>query len=104
MRCARGSVSHRIRKTTSRPICVARTVRRLWRSRRSHSRYCGLWATAGSAFDMDLELLPERVEILIELGRVARGERRRPAAVAAPELKAGVRFYPARPPRPPQHP
>src|SRR5581483_3569454 len=99
MMCARGSTSHRIKKTMSSPICVARTLSRLRRSRRSHSRYCGLWATAGSAFDMDFELLPERVEVLIELGRVARGERRRPAAVRARELDAVIRFHPAGPPR-----
>ncbi len=41
----------------------------------------GRGPSAASAFDMDLELLPERVEVAVVLGRVARRERRRPAAI-----------------------
>ena len=84
MICARGRTSHSTRNTTRIASCAPRTVRRLRRSRRSHARYCGLGAAiAGdsSAFDMDFELLPERVEVAVELRRVARRERRRARAV-----------------------
>src|SRR5258708_22704335 len=87
--CARGSTSHNTRNRSSRASCAARTARRPRRSRRSHARYAGLGpaVAARSAFDMDFELLPEGVEVAVELapvaGRQGRGAGARPAPPAA---------------------
>src|ERR671936_238207 len=72
-----GRTSHSRSNTASRPSCVARTMKWPRRSRASQARYCGLGAATVSAstFDMDFELLPQRVEIAVELRRVARRER-----------------------------
>src|SRR5262249_44904099 len=73
IRPARGMTSHSTRNTASRPSCETRTMVRSRRSRRSQSRYCGLGLGVRcgpptvSAFDMDLELLPQRVEVAVEL-------------------------------------
>src|SRR5262245_32003999 len=75
--CAFGKSSQSTRNTTRTANCAPRTMSRLRRSPRSHSRYCGLAAAANasSAFDMDFELLPEGVEVFVEFRRIARGER-----------------------------
>src|SRR6266849_8199459 len=95
MMCAFGSTSQSTRNTSRMASCVARTVLRPRRSRCSHWRYCGLVpaAVTVSAFDMDFELLPERVEIAVELGRVARGERRRAGTVGGGEADRMLRFH-----------
>src|SRR5216683_6044247 len=94
MTCALGRISHSTRKTSSSASCAARTVSWPRRSRRSQSRYCGLApASATSTFDMDFELLPEGVEIAVELGRVARRERRRALAVRGREADRAVGFH-----------
>src|SRR5204863_7384267 len=84
---ASGSTSQTTRNTRSSASCAPRTVSRPRRSCESHSRYCRLAAAAaiGSTFDMHFELLPERVEISVELRRVARLERGWPAAGARRE-------------------
>src|SRR6266849_3014872 len=94
MMCAFGSTSQSTRNTSRIASCVTRTVFRPRRSRCSHWRYCGLVpaAVAVSAFDMDFELLPERVEIAVELGRVARGERCRAGAARRREADRMLGF------------
>src|SRR4029079_18985841 len=106
MRLRRGATSQSTRNAASSASCVVRTVRWLRRCRRSHWRYCGLGVTgpAVSTFDMDFELLPEGVEIAIELGRAARGEGRRALAVAGVEADRVLRLHPARPARQHDHP
>src|SRR5215204_2671635 len=94
MMCDFGSTSQSTRNTTRMASCVTRTVIRPRRSRCSHWRYCGLVpaAVAVSAFDMNFELLPERVEVAVELRRVARGEWRRAGAVGCGEADRMLRF------------
>src|SRR3954469_23075778 len=103
IRPRRGSATHSTRNTTGRPSCDTRTIVRPRRSRRSQSRYCGLGVLgrdppAVSAFDMDLKLLPERVEVAVELGRIARRERPRPAAIGS-VTDVVLRLHPPGPPR-----
>ena len=85
-------------------------VRRVRRSRRSQSRYCGLGmgVRPRPAPFQPCALQPStwtsssfqrRVEVAVELGRVARGERRRAAAIGAGEADGMVRLHAARPPR-----
>src|SRR5262249_25161626 len=93
MTCALGSTSHSTRKTSSSMSCAARTLRRPRRPRLSQARYCGLALASVSTFDMDLELLPERVEIAVELGRVARRERRRARSVGSGEADRMLRLH-----------
>src|SRR4051812_38052596 len=108
IRPKRGSASHSTRKTPSRPSCETRTIMRSRRSRRSQSRYCGLGLKgrcgppAVSAFDMNLELLPQRVEVAVELRRVSRRERRRLAAIGGVADHV-LRLHPARPSRQHHH-
>src|SRR6266851_5609641 len=92
--CAFGSTSQSTRNTTRMASCATRTTIRPRRSRASQSRYCGLAAAAAaeSAFDMDFELLPEGVEIAVELRRVARGERGRAGTAGCREADRMVRF------------
>src|SRR5215475_232413 len=101
-----GSTSHSTRNTTRTASCVKRTMRWPRRSRASQARYCGLGAATVSAstFDMDFELLPQRVEIAVELRRVARRERRRTSAVRAREADRMVRLYLSGPARQDDHP
>src|SRR6516165_6162333 len=104
--CARGSTSQSTRNASRTKSCIARTVIRPRRSRLSQTRYCKLeFANATpSTFDMHLELLPKRVEVLVEFRRVARGKRRRPAAVRAREADCVVRLELPRPAREYDHP
>src|SRR5581483_8248303 len=85
--------------------CTARTVSRLCRSRRSQSRYCGLASTfkASSAFDMDIELLPEGAEIIVELRGIARRHGGEPAAILSGKPDRMLRLHLARPPRQHDH-
>src|ERR671935_2818382 len=101
-----GRTPHSRSNTASRPSCVARTMKWPRRSRASQARYCGLGAATVSAstFDMDFELLPQRVEIAVELRRVARRERRRTCPVRAREADRMVRLYPSGPARQDDHP
>src|SRR5579883_345431 len=105
MICARGRTSHSTRTIRRRASWAPRTARRSRCSRASHARYSGLAPMEGatdaavSTFDMDLELLPERVEVAVELGRVARREWRRPRAVRRDELNRAVGFHPPGPAR-----
>src|SRR5262245_51479298 len=86
---------------------MVRTVMRPRFSRRSHSRYRGLRLLAAPAagpgvdlaIDMDLDLLPQRVEIAVELGRATRRKRRRTAVAAVGERDRMVRLHPPGPPR-----
>src|SRR5580658_9598100 len=101
MSCMRGNTSHSTRKTTSRASWVPRTVKRARRSRCSQSRY---WAempgaATASTFDMDFELLPQFIEIDVELGRIAGRERRRPCRPVGPKPDRVIGFHPPRPPR-----
>src|SRR5262249_49406806 len=81
--------------------CAPRTMSRLRRSPRSHSAYGGLAAaaSASSAFDMDFELLPERVEVFVKFRRIARGERSGPLTVGRREPDRMVRLDLAGPAR-----
>src|SRR6476646_4993189 len=106
MRCARGRISHSTSNTISMAICAPRMTRRVRRSRRSQPRYCKLAVAAGtsstfgtSPFNMDFELLPEGIEVTVELGRVTRGEWRRPPAIRAREPDDMVRLHAPRSPR-----
>src|SRR6476646_9035484 len=101
-----GSTSHSTRNTASRPSCVARTMKWPRRSRASQARYCGLGTAtvSASAFDMDFELLPQGVEIAVELRRVARGERRRARPVRGREADCMVRLHASGPARQDDHP
>src|SRR5918994_814467 len=100
-----GSTSHRTRNTSRIASCVARIVKRPRRSRANHSRYCGLGpptVVGGtkpmvSAFDMDFELPPQSVEVAVELGRVACGERRRAAAIRPGKADLVLRLHPSGP-------
>src|SRR5215470_18272604 len=94
-----GSTSHSTRNTTRTASCVKRTMKWPRRSRASQARYCGLGTAtvSASAFDMDLELLPEGVEIAVELRRVTRGERRRARAVGRGKSNRMLRFHLAGP-------
>src|ERR671934_2263600 len=104
--CARGSTSQSTRNASSTKSCIVRTATRPRRSRLSHSRYCklGFASAAASTFDMDLELLPERVEVPVEFRRVARREWSRTAAVRTGEADRMVRFELPRPARQHDHP
>src|SRR5437879_3986441 len=99
MTCARGSTSHSTRKTSSSASWAPRTVSWSRRSARSQARYSALgaklWSMCGapSTFDMDLELLPQRVEIAVELGRAACRERREAGAVRGREADRSVRLH-----------
>src|SRR6185503_15757874 len=86
--------------------CVARTNRWPRRWRCSHARYCGLGDTVASdsTFDMDFELLPERVEIAVELRRVARGQGVRADAVRGRKRDRVVRLHPSGTARQHDHP
>src|SRR5215471_1267181 len=97
MICARGRTSQSTRRTTRMASCAARTASRPRRSRRSQSRYCGLaWLAATcSTLDMNFELPPKRVEVLIEFGRRAGGERCRADAIGRRKIDAMLRFYAA---------
>src|SRR5262249_29012132 len=96
-----GSTSHRTRNTTSTASCVPRTMRWPRRSRASQARYCGLGGATVSAstFDMDFELLPQRVEITVELWRIARRQWRRPPAVHAGKGARVASLHPSGPAR-----
>src|SRR5262249_40079858 len=103
MTCARGSTSHSTRKASSSASCAARTLRRPRRWRLRQARYCGLalasapastWAPIWpSTFDMDFELLPERVEVAVELGRVAGGEWGRARSIGGGEADRMLGFH-----------
>src|SRR5580700_5694316 len=101
MICSRGSTSQSTRTAARIANCTARTVRRLFRSRRSHSRYCGLMPATrtASAFDMDIELLPESTEIVIELWRFTRRQRRKPFALCRGKADRVIGFHLPGPPR-----
>src|SRR3954471_23031728 len=100
MRCARGRISHSTRNTIRIAICAKRMVRRVRRSRRSQCRYCELAAPFDtSPFDMDFELLPQRIEVAVELGRVPRSEWGRTLALRGCEPDGMVRLHAPRPPR-----
>src|SRR5436190_22809237 len=79
--------------------CITRTVMRPRRSRASQCRYCMLGANiesanvADSAFDMDFKLLPKRVEIFVELRRIARRKRARPPPVETGKSNGVVGFH-----------
>src|SRR5215471_16818110 len=102
MMCAFGNTSHSTRNTTSNTSCAVRTPSRPRRSRLSQSRYCGLAVI--STVDMNLELLPQRVEIAVELRRIAGRERRRAPAIGRREADRVIRFHPPRPAREDDHP
>src|SRR6266571_4456773 len=74
------------------------------RSRASQARYCGLAlaSVSVSTFNMDFELLPQRVEINVELGRVARGQGRR--ALCSRKSDRMVGLHPSWPARQHDHP
>src|SRR5437870_322819 len=80
-------------------------ARRVRRSCRSQSRYCGLGAARGlaaaavSAFDMDFELLPQGIEVAVELRRVAGGERGGAVNAGTREAYRVVRLHLSRPAR-----
>src|SRR5690349_13611655 len=104
MRCIRGSTSQSTKRMTSSANCATRTAQRSRRSRRSQSPYCVLAvgvvsAFDMSAFDMDLELLPEGVEIAVELGGIAGRERGRAQAVRGRERYPVLGFDPPGAPR-----
>src|SRR6187200_3433129 len=115
MTWARGRISHITRKAISSAICATRIIRRVRRSRRSQLPYCALGtgrapaanavsalgssAFGTSPFNMDFKLLPKRVEVAVELRRVARGERCGAAAIGTREVDRMVGFHAARPPR-----
>src|SRR5262249_2753470 len=75
-------------------------------SRASQARYWGLGGATVSAstFDMDFELLPQRVEITVELRRIARRQRRRPPAVHGSKADRVVGLHPPGPAREHDHP
>src|ERR1700730_3391376 len=95
MICALGRISHSTRNTTRMANCAARTERRPRRSRASHSRYCRLAVAivSCSTLDMDFELLPQRVEIAVELRRVARLECCRASPVIGCKGYGMIRFH-----------
>src|SRR6516225_9932803 len=91
---ALSSTSHSTRNTTRTASCVKRTMRWPRRSRASQARYCGLGeaTVSASTFDMDFELLPQRVEIAVEFGRVARrqGRQARPVSCRKADRMIGL--------------
>src|SRR6266508_5898603 len=100
-----GSTSHSTRKTMRTASCMTRTMRWPRRSRASQARYCGLGAAtlSASAFDMDFELLPQRVEIAVELGGVARRQRRRASPIHRRKADCMVGLHPSGPAREDDH-
>src|SRR5215831_3544217 len=101
-----GSTFNRTRNTTSTASCVPRTMRWPRRSRASQARYCGLGdaTVSASTFDMDFELLPQGVEITVELWRIARRQRHRPPAVHGGKADRVVGLHPSGPAREHDHP
>src|SRR4051812_40393565 len=105
MMCARGRISHSTRIAIRIASWAARIMKRVRRSRRSQSRYCGLAVRAGASsfgalsLDMDLELLPEGVEVAVELRRIPRRKWRRAPSVAAREANGVLGFHTAGTPR-----
>src|SRR3954453_15053586 len=103
MMCARGSTSQSTRIASSIATCAARIERRVRRSCRSQVRYCALGdagaseVLAVSTFDMDFELLPQGIEVAVDLRCVARRERSRAAAVRAGEPDHMVGLHATRP-------
>src|SRR5262249_29824331 len=93
--------SHSTRQTSRSATWANRTMRWPRRSRSSQARYCGLGptTTSGSTFDMDLELLPQHVEVGVELRRIARFERSRARAIAGCKADRMFRLHPSGPPR-----